>query len=194
MNNTLKHLFFLPITSFLWYFVCGEIPFYILIGLAYVHSLGWFPFIFLIFTFIGLLTVVFLLPSLLNNFLLKKVYSCSWLSIGSHAIASLLGILSYLYVLYDAGSITFTQFWEDSKIKTILLIFPALGLILGMISALVINPIISKYDISREQNSSLRFNNNNNQDKVLIDKELTDLEILDLLDDLGDDLDESKNR
>jgi hypothetical protein len=135
------------------------------------------------------------LTSLLNNFLLKKVYGYSWLSLGCHSLASLIGILSYLYVLYDAGSITFTQFWEDSKIKTILLIFPALGLILGMISALVISPIISKYNISSGQNTSLRFNNIN-QNKVLIDKELTDLEILALLDDLdlGEDLDESKKQ
>ncbi|MCZ8229446.1 hypothetical protein [Flavobacterium sp.] len=195
MNNTLKHLIFLPVTSFLWYYVCDEIPFYILIGLAYIHSLDWFPFIFLIFTLIGLLTVVFSLPSLLNNFLLKKVYGYSWLSVGFHAIASLLGILSYLYVLYNTGSITFTQFWEVSKIKTILLIFPALGLISSMISALVISPLISKYDISRKQNSSLRFDNNN-EDHILIDKELTDLEVLDLLAnlDLGDDLDEINKR
>ena len=144
---------------------------------------------------IGLLTVVFSLPSLLNNFLLKKVFGYSWLSVGFHAIASLLGILSYLYVLYDAGSITFTQFWEVSKIKTILLIFPALGLISSMISSLVISPLISKYDISRKQNSSLRFDNNN-QDHILIDKELTDQEVLDLLEnlDLEDDLDEINKR
>ena len=195
MNNTLKHLIFLPVTSFLWYYVCGKIPFYILFGLAYIHSLGWFSFIFLFFTLIGLLTVVFSLPSLLNNFLLKKVFGYSWLSVGFHAIASLLGILSYLYVLYDAGSITFTQFWEVSKIKTILLIFPALGLISSMISSLVISPLISKYDISRKQNSSLRFDNNN-QDHILIDKELTDQEVLDLLEnlDLEDDLDEINKR
>lgn len=195
MNNTLKHLIFLPITSALWYYVCGEIPFYFLIGLGYFHSMGWFTFILLFSIFFGILSLIFSLPSLLNNLILKKVYGYSRLSIGFHSLASLLGILSYLYVLYDVGSVTFMQFWEVSKIKTILLIFPALGLIIGMIFTLVISPIISKYDISSEQNTSLRFNNIN-QNKVLIDKELTDLEILDLLDDLdlGDDLDESKKQ
>ena len=64
-----------------------------------------------------------------------------------------------------------------------------------MISSLVISPLISKYDISRKQNSSLRFDNNN-QDHILIDKELTDQEVLDLLEnlDLEDDLDEINKR
>ena len=64
-----------------------------------------------------------------------------------------------------------------------------------MISSLVISPLISKYDISRKQNSSLRFDNNN-QDHILIDKELTDQEVLDLLKnlDLEDDLDEINKR
>jgi hypothetical protein len=193
MNNSLKHLIFLPITSILWYYVCRLIIGLFFFGLVYIYSLNWLPFLFFFFILVGLVSVVFTVPSFVNKYLLILLYGNSWFSVVCHSLFSITGIVSYFYFLYYSDSTPFNVYWQNSPFKIILMFFPCLGLIIGMITSLVFSPIIYKYDVFLEEKTSLKFNNKI-QDKVLIDKELTDLEILDLLDDLdlGDDLQESK--
>lgn len=150
MNNSLKHLLFLPITTMLWYYVCSAIPFYLLMAVGYIFSVGWILFFLFFFIFMGLTSLIFSLPSIVNNYILNKIYGNSWLSIGCHSLAGLLGVLSYAYVLYDAGAISFIQFWEDSKIKTILIFFPALGAVIGMVFSLVFSPVLIAIDRENE--------------------------------------------
>lgn len=147
MKSVLNHLL-LPFTTLVWYLISYCVVWAVISSLVYVFDFHWVWLIFCEFIFIGLISVLFTLPSLLNNFLLQKLFNYSWVSIVFHSIAGLVGVFSVLYILKGRG-VDVGIFWQVSWFKTILLGVPAFGVIIGMIYSLGISPIMIKIDKTR---------------------------------------------
>lgn len=143
MRKILKHLL-LPFTALVWYFVCHYITFGVFTGLSYVFSINWLYFLLFYLVFIGLISALFTIPSLANNYLIDKLYSFSWVSIVCHSVIGLLGVFSYLKLYYYSDSTSLSIFWDISWLRTILLGVPAFGMIIGMIYSLGISPFLIK--------------------------------------------------
>jgi uncharacterized protein YacL len=111
--------------------------------LVYVFNLNWIWILFFEFIFIGLIYVVFLLPSMMGMYVFEKIYKNSWVSVILH---SLVGLLAYVWAFYGLyiGGFSISMFWEISKIKTFLLLLPGLSIIIGLFNSFVVIPIISK--------------------------------------------------
>lgn len=94
------------------------------------------------------------LPAVIN-YLILKFYKFRWFSIITHSIAGVFGILYFYYLMYQnppemvIGNETtpiLEALWDDSWFKTLLLMFPFIGLQLGLIYQGVFSPITLKLE------------------------------------------------
>ncbi|APY06838.1 hypothetical protein BWZ20_00350 [Winogradskyella sp. J14-2] len=123
--------------------------------MLWMFSLSWIWLI-LGYTFlIGLISfLVNSLPAIIN-ILILKFYRLNWFSIVVHSIAGLLGIAYFYYLIYqnppemvsgNESTPILKALWNQSWLKTILLMFPFLGLQLGIIYQGIFSPISMKLE------------------------------------------------
>jgi hypothetical protein len=123
--------------------------------MLWMFSLSWIWLI-LGYTFlIGIISMlVGSLPAVIN-YLILKFYKFRWFSIITHSIAGVFGILYFYYLMYQnppemvIGNETtpiLEALWDDSWFKTLLLMFPFIGLQLGLIYQGVFSPITLKLE------------------------------------------------
>jgi hypothetical protein len=154
-----------PITMFIWFLLTYLSLYYGMVLMLWLFSLSWIWLIIAYTFFIGIISfVVNSLPTLIN-YLILKFYGLSWFSIVAHSIAGLLGIIYFYYFIYqnqptmvsgNESKPLLKAFWNQSWLKTILLIIPFLGLQMGLIYQGVFSPITMK----KEKKKLKKINNN----------------------------------
>ena len=144
-----------PITMFIWFLLTYFCVYYGMVLMLWMFSLSWIWLI-LGYTFlIGLISLlVNTLPAIIN-ILILKFYQLNWFSIVFHSIAGLLGIIYFYYLIYqnplemvsgNESTPILKALWNQSWLKTILLMFPFLGLQLGIIYQGIFSPISMKLE------------------------------------------------
>jgi hypothetical protein len=144
-----------PITMIIWFFLTYLGVYYGMVLMIWMFSLSWIWLI-LGYTFlIGIISaIVSSLPALIN-YLILKFYKLTWFSIITHSLAGLLGIVYFYYLMYQnppemvsgtESTPILKALWNDSWLKTILLIFPFIGLQLGLIYQGIFSPITMKLE------------------------------------------------
>lgn len=142
-----------PFTMIIWFLLTYLGVYYGMVLMLWMFSLGWIWLI-LGYTFlIGIISVlVNSLPALLN-YLIIKFYKLTWFSIITHSMAGLLGIVYFYYLMYHNPPEVFSgtkstpilkALWADSWLKTIMLMFPFIGLQFGLIFQGIFSPILMK--------------------------------------------------
>ena len=144
-----------PITMFIWFLLTYLCVYYGMVLMLWMFSLSWIWLI-LGYTFlIGLISfLVNSLPAIIN-ILILKFYRLNWFSIVTHSIAGLLGIVFFYYIIYqnppemvsgNESTPILKALWNQSWLKTILLMFPFIGLQFGIIYQGVFSPITMKLE------------------------------------------------
>lgn len=148
-----------PITIFIWYLLTHLGLYYGMLLMLWMFSLSW---IWLIIGYTFLIGIIsFLVNSLpgLIKVLILKFYRLNWFSIFAHSIAGLLGIINFYYFIYqnppemvngNESIPILVALWNQSWLKTILLITPFIGLQLGLIYQGIFSPIIVKLEEKKE--------------------------------------------
>ncbi|MCR1025773.1 hypothetical protein NQT66_13200 [Cellulophaga baltica] len=139
-----------PITMFIWYLLTYLGLYYGMVLMLWMFSLSW---IWLIvgYTFlIGIITfLVSSLPAIIN-LLILKFYRLNWVSVITHSIAGFFGIVYFYYLIFQnpprmysglESTSILQALWNQSWLKTILLMFPFVGLQLGIIYQGIFGPI-----------------------------------------------------
>jgi hypothetical protein len=140
---------------FIWFLLTYFCVYYGMVLMLWMFSLSWIWLI-LGYTFlIGLISLlVNTLPAIIN-ILILKFYQLNWFSIVFHSIAGLLGIIYFYYLIYqnplemvsgNESTPILKALWNQSWLKTILLMFPFLGLQLGIIYQGIFSPISMKLE------------------------------------------------
>jgi hypothetical protein len=140
---------------FIWFLLTYFCVYYGMVLMLWMFSLSWIWLI-LGYTFlIGLISLlVNTLPAIIN-ILILKFYQLNWFSIVFHSIAGLLGIIYFNYLIYqnplemvsgNESTPILKALWNQSWLKTILLMFPFLGLQLGIIYQGIFSPISMKLE------------------------------------------------
>jgi hypothetical protein len=145
MNNFIKHLL-LPFTALLWYFISYYIVWTVITGLVFIFNFHWAWLIILGVICMVIIIAMIQLPTILNDYLLSKLYNFSWLSIIAHGIAGGIGVFGALNEIY--GKFSIRVFWNFSPYKTMILIIPAILIIYVMVLSLAIKPFIQNYYIN----------------------------------------------
>jgi hypothetical protein len=145
--------FLIPITAIIWYLMTYYGIYFGVLLMIFMFSLSWIWLILGFSLMVGVIsTLIIGLPSVFR-FLILSLYGASWLSVISHSISGLFGLVSISYFFYTSppefvigGESVFIiyQMWEVAPIKTIFLAFPAIGLLLSLIWSTVISPILIK--------------------------------------------------
>ncbi len=144
-----------PITMFIWFLITYLGVYYGMVFMLWMFSLSCIWLI-LGYTFlIGLISLlVNSLPAIIN-ILIMKFYRLNWFSIITHSIAGLLGIVYFYYLIYqnppemiDGNESTpvLMALWNQSWLKTVLLMIPFMGLQLGLIYQGIFSPIKMKLE------------------------------------------------
>ena len=144
-----------PITMIIWFLLTYLGVYYGMVLMLWMFSLSWIWLI-LGYTFlIGIISaIVGSLPALIN-YLILKFYKLTWFSIVTHSLAGLLGIVYFYYLMYQnppemvsgtESTPILKALWNDSWLKTILLMFPFIGLQLGLIYQGIFSPITMKLE------------------------------------------------
>jgi len=138
---------------FIWFYLSYLGLYYGMVLMFWMFSLSWFWLIIGYIFLIGIISsLVVSLPTLLNGLILQ-FYRLTWFSIITHSIAGLLGIAYFYYMIYQnppdvvSGNETMPTLkglWNQSWLKTILLMFPFIGLQLGVIYQGIFGPITAK--------------------------------------------------
>lgn len=146
-----------PFTLLIWFTITCYSIYYSAVLMIWMFTLGWFWLIFGYTFLIGLISfLINFLPSIINYFILK-LYKLNWFSIITHSIVGFIGIIySYVFIIENPPEIVngsqesniFYYLWNDSWVKTILLLFPFLGLQFGIFHQFVIAPILLKIESS----------------------------------------------
>lgn len=142
-----------PITMLIWFLLTYLAIYYGMFLMLWMFSLSWIWLI-LGYTFlIGLISfLVGSLPAIIN-FLILKFYRLNWLSIVTHSIAGLLGVVYFYFLIYQnppemvSGNETIPilkALWNQSWLKTVLLMITFIGLQLGIIYQGTFSPITMK--------------------------------------------------
>lgn len=144
-----------PITMMIWYILCYLGLHYGMVLMLWMFSLSWIWLILGYTILIGIIsTIVSSLPALIN-LLILRFYKLTWFSIITHSLAGLLGILSFYYLMYQnppemvsgtESTPILKALWNYSWLKTIFLMFPFIGLQLGLIYQGIISPITIKLE------------------------------------------------
>jgi hypothetical protein len=142
-----------PVTMIIWFVLTYLGVYYGMVLLLWMFSLSWIWLI-LGYTFlIGIISaIVGSLPALIN-YLILKFYKLTWFSIITHSLAGLFGIVYFYYLMYQnppemvsgtESTPILKALWNDSWLKTILLMLPFIGLQLGLIYQGIFSPITMK--------------------------------------------------
>ena len=147
-----------PFTLLIWFTITCYSIYYSAILMIWMFTLGWFWLIIGYTFLIGLISfLINSLPSVINYFILK-LYKLNWFSIITHSIVVFIGIIySYVFMIENPPEIVngsqesnfLNYLWNESWIKTILLLFPFLGIQFGVFHQFVIAPFILKIESSR---------------------------------------------
>lgn len=147
-----------PFTLLIWFAITCCSIYYSAVLMIWIFTLRWFWLIFGYTYLIGLISfLINFLPSIINYFILK-LYKLNWFSIIIHSIVGFIGIMySYVYIIENPPEIEngsqesniFYYLWNESWIKTTLLLFPFLGLQFGILHQFVIASILLKIENSR---------------------------------------------
>ena len=144
-----------PITMFIWFLLTYLGVYYGMVLMLWMFSLSW---IWLIIGYTFLIGIIsFLVGSIpaIINFLILKFYRLNWFSIITHSIAGLLGIAYFYYLIYqnppemvsgNENTPILKALWNQSWLKTLLLMFPFIGLQLGLIYQGIFSPITMKLE------------------------------------------------
>lgn len=148
-----------PVTMFIWFLVSYLGLYYGMVLMLWMFSLSWIWLILGYTLLIGIIsTLVSTLPALINALILN-FYKLTWFGIISHSIAGLLGIIYFYTLVYQnppemvsgtESTPILKALWSDSWLKTILLMFPFIGLQLGLIYQGVFAPVSMKLDEENE--------------------------------------------
>jgi hypothetical protein len=121
--------------------------------MLWMFSLGWFWLLIGYTLLFGIIaSLVASLPAIIKVLILG-FYRFSWFSIITHSIAGLLGIVYVYYVIYQNPPHMVSEnettpilkaLWNESWLKTILLMFSFIGLQLGLIYQGIFSPITVK--------------------------------------------------
>ena len=124
----------MPVTLLLWFAIINYGFYYSIEGLVYIFNLHWFVVLVLGGVFIGLLSLVYRLPMAIVLFVIGKLYKNSWLSVVLHSLVGLIACVNIVIYYYNSD-LSLSLFWNTSKLKTILLFFPAIGVLIGCLWA-----------------------------------------------------------
>lgn len=138
---------------FIWYLLIYYGLYYGMFLMLKMFFLSWFWLIIGYSFLIGI--IYFLVSSLpaLVSLLILKFYRMNWFSIISHSIAGILGIVHFYYIMFEnppemisghESTPILKALWNESWLKTILLIFPFIGLQLGVIYQGIFSPVVVK--------------------------------------------------
>jgi len=142
-----------PITMIIWFLLSYLGVYYSMVLMIWMFTLSWFWLIVGYSFLIGIITAVVISLPTLVNYLILKFYKLNWFSIITHSLAGLLGIAFFYYRIsintpeVDAGNETVSllkTLWSISWLKTIMLMFPFIGLQLGLIYQGIFSPITIK--------------------------------------------------
>ena len=145
----------MPITMLICFLLPYYGLYYSMLIIIWMFSFNWILLLFGYSIFIGIITFfVSSLPAIFS-FLILKLYKMNWFSVISHSFAGLLGVILFYYFIYQfppelvSGNETtpiLKGMWNQSWFKTLLLIFPFIGLQLGILYQSILGPIIIKLD------------------------------------------------
>lgn len=131
----------LPVTMLFTYFIVYYSAYYTIIGLAYFFTWSWFWVLIFFPIAISVIYLITSLPGLILNVTYEALYKNSWLSIILHStVAAYSVFLVYMFLKHESN-ISIKVFWEVSKFKTIILFFPGLGIIAGIIYTFCLSQI-----------------------------------------------------
>ena len=118
-----------------------------------LFTMNWLYLIFLYPISIGLIFAITNgIPTILKTYILR-FYDTTWFSIILHALASTIGLINILIFFYDfppeyisnGKSFFFLEgWWEDSPLKTLLLSFPLVGLLISFFWSTIMAPVLLK--------------------------------------------------
>lgn len=137
-----------PFTAIACFFITYLGLFYGTQLFLWMFNLNWFWFL-VGFTFIiGIISSISVeLPNLLLSFILLKFYKSKSTVNVIHAIASAIGIILYVKMIFFDSAVILDNYenvsllmgmWKASWLKSILLLFPFIGLVLGSINFVVL--------------------------------------------------------
>ena len=148
-----------PLTMAIWFVLTYSSIYYGILLMIWLHSLSW---IWLILGYSILISVIHFivsgLPSVIN-FLILRLYRFNWFSILAHSISGLLGIVYILIFLNQnpIESVSSTEttpiikaLWNESWLKTLLLLPAFAWLQFEIINSAVIRPNIMKLEKSHK--------------------------------------------
>lgn len=117
----MRKLILLPFTGLMWFFVVALMT-YLAINLwIIVFRLDLW--LIILIEFIGILSlkIIFLIPTIINNLILERLYRYNKIITIIHSFIGLLAILSVLY-FYNTYDINIVAAWDASWIKTLILL------------------------------------------------------------------------
>lgn len=142
-----------PLTMFLWYLTTYYGLYFAVIGIAFMFSLSWLwlimGYVFLVGTIFGISNEI---PGLLR-FLILKIYGITWFSCIVHSLAGVIGTIQIIrffsanppeLVIGDESSFMLTGMWKTAPVKTVLLAFPFVGLVMSLLWSTIIVPVYIK--------------------------------------------------
>ncbi len=153
----MKHIL-TPFTLLIWFAITCYSIYYSAILMIWIFTLGWFWLIFGYTFLIGLISFLINSSPSIINYIILKLYKLNWFSIITHSIVGFIGIIySYVFIIENPPEIIngsqesnfLNYLWNESWIKTILLLFPFLGIQFGVFHQFVIAPFVLKIESSR---------------------------------------------
>ena len=144
-----------PFTMLLFYFTSYLGLYFSVFMMLKLFTMSWLYLCFFYPLSIGLIfAITNSIPTILKIYIFK-LYNFSWFSVISHVLASLIGLINIFIFFYDFPPEFITKgqsyfflkgWWEDSPIKTLLLIFPFIGLLISFSWSTVMAPILIKLE------------------------------------------------
>lgn len=138
---------------FIWYLLIYFGLYYGMILMLKMFFLSWIWLIVAYSFLIGIISFfVSSIPAIVSVLILK-FYRMNWFSIITHSIAGIVGIIHFYYIMFEnppemisgqQSTPILEALWNQSWLKTILLMFPFIGLQLGIIYQGIFSPIMVK--------------------------------------------------
>lgn len=125
----------LPITMYINYLLAYYSVWLVLVAIGYIFNIGWFWLLFLGLIFLGIaLFISNGLPSLIR-FGLTYLYGNTWLSVILNSVAGIIGLVMAkdMFFAYEGNRFVLSVMWYVSKLKTIVLGLPFIGLIISLL-------------------------------------------------------------
>lgn len=142
-----------PVTMLIWFLLTYSGVYYGTLLMIWMFTLSWVWLLFGYTILIGAISwLVGSLPAFIN-FLILRFYGINWFSVTIHSVSGLMGLV-YIYTFLYQNPIEMSNdstpilkaLWQESWLKTVLLMFPFIGLQLGIIYQAIFAPILMKLE------------------------------------------------